>query len=200
MRSKNRLLLLIVLACLVFSLAAKANDNLYVVDAKKSLRFPSPENVSYNLLQAQIFKEGQEVNIKPDKPLPFSSHDSRLCFFIGFTVKGEDPKKGLSTLLENTFGKEEYDNVWEFSPLFLEGVVHDSDNKTYALTGERYLQKSRVDSYPAGSQVGQYEFSVSVCSTVEGQPRDVAKISFSPKKTFKAESVFWQDTILEYYP
>lgn len=171
---------------------AKADEEPYKI-YKPERYFYTSEQVSYGLVGAQLLKAHEPVTMKPDKWLPFSSHGSKLCFFIGFLSLKDDMAKAIGEVLENTFGKEEYDNVFMFSPPFLTGTVRDSENNSYALTGERNLRSGSADMY-SDRQV------ISVCSAVEGEPKDIVEITFTPLQTFQAQSIYWSDQIRNYDP
>ncbi len=136
----------------------------------------------FTLQGARKLIKNQKITYSPPNPLPV--HEiSRLCFTIG--EMKESNTEYVETLIEEQFGKEEYDNVWMHRPDFIVGYVKDSHGKKFNLKGDR-LMKTHTTTFD-----GSERSWLDICTPLNEDPKEITEITFYTFKDFSAQKIFW---------
>lgn len=136
-----------------------------------------------------IFEKGQIYEFKLDRPLIVNGENDRLCFSIAsYTDSIFSKSPNIEEFVQRAFGHEEYSNIWTYTPRFMAGKVTTSTGMTYDLEGLRYLSLKRISKM-------SFDYDLSVCTIVEGHPRNIQHLLLQPLVNFKAYRVYWFDSL-----
>lgn len=128
------------------------------------------------------FEKGINIKLVVKTPIPIDGENSKLCFLIGEIENQSDYSLQIKKLYKNTFGEEEYNNVYTYSPVFIKGSISDSKGSIHNFKGNREI----MTHYPENGKI-----NVFVCSRLVNYPDNVISFSMTALQKFKAIRIIW---------